>query len=91
MTLSTGTVTEETVIYQNDEARRIYYTKSDDHAVTGYLATTYVDELEDARCAVHISSAFDVPQPAGRVTAAARFEAVYMAMFDGYRRYFTQE
>ena len=29
-------------------------------------------------------------QPAGRTTAAVRFEAVYMAMLDGYSRYFTQ-
>jgi CheY-like chemotaxis protein len=65
-------------------------TKSDDQAVTGYLATTYVDDLEDTRCAVRISSGFDVFNTTGHTTAAARFEAVYMAMFDGYRRYFTR-
>jgi hypothetical protein len=90
MTLSDGREAEETIVYQNDETRRIHYTKSDDQAVTGYLATTYVDDLEDTRCAVHISSVFDVSNPAGRTTAAARYEAVYMAMFDGYSRYFTR-
>lgn len=90
MVLSDGTVAEETIVYQNDETRRIHYTKADDQAVTGYLATTYVDDLGDARCAVHISSTFDVATPADRATAAARFEAVYAAMFKGYRRYFTR-
>jgi hypothetical protein len=56
MTLSDGRMAEETIIYQNDETRRIHYTKSDDQAVTGYFATTYVDDLEDTRCALHISS-----------------------------------
>jgi Polyketide cyclase / dehydrase and lipid transport len=90
MTLSDGRVAEETIVYQNDGTRRIHYTKADDQAVTGYLATTYVDDLEDTRCAVCISSAFDISNPAGDTTAAARFEAVYMAMFDGYSRYFTR-
>ena len=87
LTLSDGTVAEETIVYQNDETRRIHYTKSDDQAVTGYLATTYVDDLGDRRCAVCISSVFDVSEAVGRAAAAARFEAVYAAMFDGYRRY----
>jgi hypothetical protein len=87
MTLSDGTVAEETIVYQNDETRRIHYIKSDDQAVTGYLATTYVDDLGDRRCAVCISSVFDVSEAAGRPAAAARFEAVYAAMFDGYRRH----
>jgi Polyketide cyclase / dehydrase and lipid transport len=90
MTLSDGRMAEETIIYQNGETRRIHYTKSDDQAVTGYFATTYVDDLEDTRCALHISSVFDISNPAGHTTAAARYEAVYMAMFDGYSRYFTR-
>jgi hypothetical protein len=89
MTLSNGTVAEETIIYQNDETRRIHYTKSDDQAVTGYLATTYVDDLHGSRCAVCISSMFDVSEAVGRAAAAARFEAVYAAMFNGYRQYLT--
>jgi hypothetical protein len=87
MTLSDGTVAEERIVYQNDATRRIHYTKADDQAVTGYLATTYVDDLDDTRCAVCISSMFDVSEAVGRPAAAARFEAVYAAMFDGYRRY----
>jgi polyketide cyclase/dehydrase/lipid transport protein len=87
MTLSNGTVAEETVVYQNDDTRRIHYIKSDDRAVTGYLATTCVDDLEDGRCVVCISSVFDVSDAVGRTAAGARFEAVYAAMFDGYRRY----
>jgi hypothetical protein len=87
MTLSDGREAEETIVYQNDETRRIHYTKSDDQAVTGYLATTYVDDLGDRRSAVCISSVFDISEAVGRTAAAARFEAVYAAMFDGYRRY----
>lgn len=90
MILSSGTVAEETIIYQNDETRRIHYTKSDDQSVTGYLATTYVDDLEGTNCVVHISSQFDVTRPSDAVAAAARFEAIYLAMFDGYRRHFTR-
>jgi hypothetical protein len=87
MTLSNGTVAEETIIYQNNQTRRIHYTKSDDQAITGYLATTYVDDLGSTHCAVSISSVFDVSEAVGRAAAATRFEAVYAAMFDGYRRY----
>jgi Polyketide cyclase / dehydrase and lipid transport len=90
MTLSNGTVADETVVYENDETRRIHYTKSDDQAVTGYLATTYVDDLDRRSCVVHISSQFDVTQPAAGPAAAARFESIYLAMFDGYRRYFSR-
>lgn len=63
------------------------YQESDDQAVTGYLATAYVDDLQDMRCVVCISSVFDVSEAVGRTAAAARFEAAYAAMFDGYRRY----
>ncbi len=89
MTLANGTVTDEQLFYQNDQTRRIFYSKSDDQSVTGYVASTYVDAIEGGGCAVHISSMFDVRDPAGRATAAARFETVYAAMFRGYRRYFT--
>ena len=54
---------------------RNHYTKSDDQAVTGYLATTYVDDLDSTRCAVCISSVFDVATrsaaPAGYGRGAA--------------------
>ncbi len=90
MTLANGTVTEEQLFYQNDETRRIFYRKSDDERVTGYIASTYVDEIEDSGCAVHISSMFDVRDPADRTAAAARFETLYAAMFRGYQRYFAR-
>jgi hypothetical protein len=59
--------------------------------VTGYVATTYVDELDSGGCTVHLVSMFDVNDPADRAVAAARFEAVYNAMFNGYRRYFARQ
>lgn len=91
MTLSNGSVTEETIIYQNDKSRRIYYTKSDDQAVSGYLATTYVDDLCGTRCMLDVSSAFDVSDRLGRAAAGDRFGAVYLAMFEGYRRFFADQ
>ena len=87
MTLGNGTVAEETIIYQNDQARRITYVKSDDPSVSGYVATTYVDSHEGGGCSGHLVSMFDVSDPADRRAAAGRFEAVYAAMFSGYRRY----
>lgn len=90
MTLGNGIVVDEQIFYQNDETQRIYYRKSDDQSLTGYIASTYVDEIEGGDCASHISCMFDVRDPADRAPAAARFEAVYAAMFEGYRRYFTR-
>jgi uncharacterized protein YndB with AHSA1/START domain len=90
MTLGNGTVAEETVVYQNDQARRLTYIKSDDRSVSGYVATTYVDSDEGGGCTVHVVSMFDVSDLAARAAAAGRFEAVYAAMFGGYRRYFAR-
>ena len=90
MTLSDGALVDETIVYQNDDSRRIHYIKADDQSITGYAATTYVDELEDGCCTVYISSEFDVRSPAERVSGAARFEAVYAAMFKGYVEYFAR-
>jgi hypothetical protein len=68
MTLSDGRVAEETIVYQNDETRRIHYTKADDQAVTGYLATTYVDDLEEMSLSeARLADAVDILSgPAGR-------------------------
>lgn len=90
MTLGSGAVVDETIFYQNNPNRRIWYTKADDPIVTGYVATTYVDDQQDGGCTVHLVSMFDVKDPADHQAAAARFEAVYTAMFDGYQRYFTR-
>ena len=89
MTLSDGSVTSETIVYQNDTTRRIHYIKADDHAVSGYAATSYVDELSQAASVVHVESAFDVRVGEDPSSAAARFEAVYNAMLNGYLKYFT--
>ena len=91
MTLGNGTVAEETIVYQNDQARRITYIKSDDPGVSGYVATTYVDSRARGGCTAHLVSMFDVSDPADRTAAAGRFEAVYAAMFSGYRRYFARD
>lgn len=90
MRLGNGTTARETIFYQNDKTRRISYTKSDDGSVTGYIASTYVDDLGSGTCTVSVVSMFDVDDPDERTATAARFEAVYTAMFDGYRRYFTR-
>jgi hypothetical protein len=88
MLLDNGTVIEERLWYQDDEARRIYYTKSPDSTSTGYAASTYVDALDDDTCVVHISSQFDVPAGADASASAARYEAVYDSMCRGFQRYF---
>ncbi len=90
MTLSNGAVAEETIFYQNDRTRRISYTKSDEAVITGYVATTYIDDLDNGGCTVHIASMFDVAGPADQAAAVARFEAIYAAMFNGYQRYFSR-
>lgn len=91
MLLGDGTAVEETIVYQNDETRRIHYLKADDRTITGYAATTYVDDLPHGGCAVHVSSSFDVRTPAERAAGVARFEAVYAAMLKGYREYFARQ
>lgn len=90
MVLSGGATVDETIVYQNDQQRRIHYLKADDQLISGYAATTYVDELEQGGCVVYISSGFDVRTPAERESGAARFEAVYAAMFKGYSEYFAR-
>lgn len=89
MSLENGIVTEEQLFYQNDEARRIYYSKLPDRDITGYVATTYVDEIDGSTCLVHITSQFDVRSSADSSAARARFESVYAAMFRGFQRYFS--
>lgn len=88
MFLTNGAVVEERLFYQDDKARRIYYTKSPDQDHIGYLATSYVDELDDATCSVHLTAQFDVLAHADPAAVRARYEAVYEMMFRGYQRYF---
>jgi hypothetical protein len=88
MFLTNGTVVEERLFHQDDETRRIYYTKSPDQDHVGYLATSYVDEVDDVTCTVNLIAQFDVLAHADPAAVRARYEAVYDMMFRGYQRYF---
>jgi hypothetical protein len=92
MTLDNGAVVEERIFYQNDAARRLHYTKSEPAGsdVSGYVASAYVDEIDGDHCRMHVSSWFDLRAPADVAAAAARFEAIYQAIFDGFQNYFAQ-
>jgi Polyketide cyclase / dehydrase and lipid transport len=86
MTLDSGAVVEEELIYQNDETRRVFYRKSDTFGTRGYIACSYVDQLTDRRSSLHILSWFDAEKDAS--AAAARYEAIYQGIFDGFKAYF---
>jgi Polyketide cyclase / dehydrase and lipid transport len=86
MILSSGAAVEEELFYQNDETKRVYYRKTDTFGTTGYLASSYVDELDDRRSRLHILSWFDAVEEAS--VAAARYEAIYGGIFDGFKGYF---
>jgi hypothetical protein len=84
MILDTGMAVEEELFYQNDQTRRIYYRKSDTSDVLGtcgYLACSYVDDIDD-----DILSWFDSARDAP--AAAARFRGIYRGIFDGFKGYF---
>lgn len=89
MFLTNGAVVEERLFYQDNETRRIYYTKSPDRDHVGYLATSYVNELDDATCTVHLTAQFDVLAHADPAAVRARYAAVYEMMFRGYQQYCT--
>jgi len=86
MILESGAAVEEEIFYQNDETRRIYYRKSDTFGTKGYIACSYVDELTDRRSRLHILSWFDAEKEAS--AAAARYDAIYQGIFDGFKAYF---
>jgi hypothetical protein len=89
MTLGNGAIIEEQIFYQNDETRRIYYSKSATVDVAGYIAGAYVDEIDGENCTLHLSSSFDVSPDSDLAAIVARFEAIYeKAIFNGFRRYF---
>jgi hypothetical protein len=56
MTLGNGAIGEEQLFYQNDETRRIYYSKNATAEVSGYIASAYVDEIDGKSCTLHVSS-----------------------------------
>jgi hypothetical protein len=87
MILSSGVAVEEELFYQNDETKRIYYRKTDTFGTKGYVASGYVDELDDRRSRLHILSWFDAEEEAS--VAAARYEAIYGGIFEGFKTYFS--
>jgi hypothetical protein len=93
ITLDSGAVVEEQIFYQNDETRRLYYSRSESAGseISGYIATTFVDEIETDRCTMHISSWFDVRSQVDAQAAADRFDAVYRAIFNGFQKYFSKD
>jgi uncharacterized protein (TIGR02118 family) len=92
MTLDSGLVVEEQIFRQDDNSRRIYFSRTDPPGspIGGYIATAYVDDIEGDRCTLHISSSFDVQFPADPEAAAARFETVYQSIFRGFQNYFSK-
>jgi hypothetical protein len=92
MTLDNGVVVEEQIFYQNDETRRLYYSKSEPAGsdVSGYIASAYVDEIDGDRCTMHVSSWFDLRSHADVSAAARRFESIYEAIFNGFQCYFSK-
>lgn len=86
MILSSGAAVEEELFYQNDETKRIYYRKSDTFGTRGYIASSYVDEVDDRRSRLHILSWFDAEEDAS--AAALRYDAIYGGIFDGFKAYF---
>ncbi len=87
MILSSGATVEEELFYQNDEKKRLYYRKTDTFGTTGYIASSYVDELDERRSRLHILSWFDSDAEAS--AAAARYEAIYGGIFEGFKAYFS--
>lgn len=92
MTLDNGLVVEEQIFRQDDNARRIYYNRTEPPGspISGYIATAYVDDIQSDRCALCISSSFDVQFPADPEAAVARFEMIYQSIFKGFRNYFSE-
>jgi hypothetical protein len=92
MTLDNGLVVEEQLFHQDDNSRRIYYSKTEPPGspISGYIATTYVEDIQGDKCTLHIASSFDVQSPADPKPAAARFEIIYQTIFRGFQNYFSK-
>lgn len=93
MTLDSGAVVEERIFHQNDDTRRLNYSRSVPAGsdISGYIATTFVDEIGRDNCTMHILSSFDVLSQTDAAAAAERFEAVYRAIFNGFQKYFARQ
>jgi hypothetical protein len=87
MTLDSGAAVDEELFYQDDDTKRIYYRKSDTFGTKGYIACCYVDAVEEHKCRLHIMSWFDTEEEAP--AAAARYEAIYQGIFEGFNAYFS--
>jgi hypothetical protein len=89
MILDSGVVVEEQIFHQDDNSRRLYYSKTGPPGspVSGYIATAYVDDVEENRCTLRISSSFDVQSPASPEAAVTRFEMIYQSIFRGFQNY----
>lgn len=86
MILSSGATVEEELFYQNDATKRIAYRKTDAFGTRGYVASSYVDEVNDRKSRLHILAWFDAEEDAS--AAAARYAAIYEGIFEGFRTYF---
>jgi hypothetical protein len=87
MILSSGATVEEELFYQNEATRRIYYRKDDAFGTIGYIACSFVDAIDPRSCQLHIMSWFDFEGEAA--AGAARFDAIYQGIFEGFSKYFT--
>lgn len=86
MMLDSGITVEEELIYQNDETRRIHYRKTDTFGTSAYIASSYVEAIDDGRCRLHILSWFDAGDDP---SSAARYKGIYQGIFDGFKAYFS--
>jgi hypothetical protein len=94
----TGSIVDETLLFQNDETRRIYYTMQYRPNPGGavlrsefenYLATTTVDTLPTGQTLMTFRSEFDVVDPADLNLMRSIIERTYSdAILKGFRRYF---
>jgi hypothetical protein len=89
MIFESGAATEEELFYQNAETKRIYYRKSDTFGTIGYVASSYIDQIDNSRCRLHILSWFDSELDAS--VAADRFESIYKGIFDGFKAYLSTD
>lgn len=92
MIFNNGMVIEEQIFYQSDAHRRIYYTKDEppNSALSGYVASAYVDEIDSNTCALHITSWFDANTGDAAEAASTFFGSVYRAIFSGFKHYFSK-
>jgi hypothetical protein len=89
MILDSGVAVEEELFYQDDASRRIYYRKSDGFGTKGYIASSYIEEVDQYRCRFHILSWFDFEGEAS--TGVARYQGIYKGIFAGFKAYFSAQ